>query len=49
MPRIKRGSVPGARGEMKAPELYVQMAPSAKSRCWLLDRPSMASHSGNPC
>lgn len=44
MSTIKRGSVPGAGGELKAPEFYVQMAPSEKSRCCLLDRPSVASY-----
>lgn len=49
MSTIKRGSVPGAGGELKAPEFYVQMAPSEKSRCCLLDRPSVASYRSNPC
>lgn len=30
IPRIKRESVPGAGGQLKAPEFYVQMVPSAK-------------------
>lgn len=45
MLRIKRESVPGAGEQLKAPELDVQMAPSAR----LLDRPNMASYRSNPC
>lgn len=47
MSRIKRRSVPGTEGQLKAPELAVQMALTA--RCLLLDRPSMANYWSNPC
>lgn len=37
------------RGQLQAPELNAPMTPGAKSRCWLLDRPSKASYRSHPC